>query len=100
MIGYVPTSSPAFLDNVYSTVSFPRVPATFAVNSGSVSPNTFDLLSAVTVTLLGVIVNFASAVNSTPLTVAFASIVYTPASLKLGIAPHSFTSLPSCFKRY
>ena len=56
--------------------------------------------SVVKVTLLGVIVNVASAANSTPLTVAFASTVYTPASLKLGIAPHSFTSLPSCFKRY
>ena len=56
--------------------------------------------SVVKVTLLGVIFNVASAVNLTPLTVAFASIVYTPASLKIGIAPHSFTSLPSCFKRY
>ena len=56
--------------------------------------------SVVKVTLLGVILNTASAVNSTPLTVAFASIVYTPASLNFGIAPHSFTSLPSCFKRY
>ena len=56
--------------------------------------------SVVKVTLLGVILNTASAVNSAPLTVAFASIVYTPASLNLGIAPHSFTSLPSCFKRY
>ena len=56
--------------------------------------------SVVKVTFLGLIVNVASAVNSTLLTVAFASIVYVPASLKLGIAPHSFTSLPFCFKRY
>ena len=35
MIVYVPTSSPAFLDNVYSTVSFPIVPVTVAVNSGT-----------------------------------------------------------------
>ena len=59
-----------------------------------VAPSVFTVNGAL------VIVNVASAVNSTPLTIAFASIVYTPASLKLGIAPHSFTSLPSCFKRY
>ena len=64
MIGYVPTSSPAFLDNVYSTVSFPKVPSTVAVNSGSFSPNTFDLLSAFTVTALRVTFNVYSTVTS------------------------------------
>ena len=42
---------------MYLTLSFPRVPATVAVNSGSASPYTLFPLFPVTVTLLGVIVN-------------------------------------------
>ena len=53
VIVYVPTFSPETLATVYVTVSFPNVPSTVAVNSGSTAPYTFVLSSAVTVTAFG-----------------------------------------------
>ena len=100
VIVYVPTASPSALATSYATVSFPIVPDTLAVSAGSAVPYTFVLFSAATVTGLGLIVKVASAVNTTSFTVALASIVYVPASVKLGISPHSFASLLSCFSRY
>ena len=94
MIVYLPAASPSSLVTSYLTVSSPRVPATVAVNSGSFSPNTFDLLSAVTVTGLCVTVNWPGVVFTTTLSVTSTPSFSTVAVPSNTVFVYSPTSAP------
>ena len=60
MISYVPTSIPSSFESwIFKLSASYTVPVTVDVNSASSSPYTVVLLSAVTVTLAGLIVNVA-----------------------------------------